>query len=75
MANLKHFRTAVLKAAVEGRLTAEWRKKNRPKETGPQLLTRILAERRHKWEEEQLAAFAKAGKHRRNGIDWHGRRR
>jgi type I restriction enzyme S subunit len=61
-ANLKRYRAAVLKAAVEGRLTAEWRKKNRPKETGPHLLTRILAERRHKWEEEQLAAFAKAGK-------------
>jgi type I restriction enzyme S subunit len=61
-ANLKRYRAAVLKAAVEGRLTAEWRKKNRPKETGQQLLTRIFAERRRKWEEEQLAAFAKAAK-------------
>lgn len=61
-ANLKRYRAAVLKAAVEGRLTAEWRKKNRPKETGRQLLARILGERRRKWEEEQLAAFAKAGK-------------
>jgi type I restriction enzyme S subunit len=61
-ANLKRYRAAVLKAAVEGRLTADWRKKNQPKETGPQLLARILAERRCKWEEEQLAAFAKAGK-------------
>lgn len=61
-ANLKRYRAAVLKAAVEGRLTAEWREKNPPKETGPQLLARILAERRSKWEQEQLAAFAKAGK-------------
>ena len=45
----------------QGRLTDEWRKE-RPKETGPELLTRILGERRHKWEEEQLATFAKAGK-------------
>lgn len=61
-ANLKRYRAAVLKAAVEGRLTADWRAKNPPKETGPQLLARILRERRRKWEEEQLASFAKAGK-------------
>ena len=61
-AKLKRYRAAVLKAAVEGRLTGEWQKKNRSKETGPQLLDRILKERRRKWEEEQLAAFAKAGK-------------
>lgn len=61
-ANLKRYRAAVLKAAVEGRLTVEWRAKNRPKETGPQLLARILAERRRKWEQAQRAAFAKAGK-------------
>ena len=61
-ANLKRYRAAVLKAAVEGRLTAAWRAKNPPKETGPQLLARILRERRRKWEEEQLAAFARAGK-------------
>lgn len=61
-ANLKRYRASVLKAAVEGRLTEEWRAKNRPKETGEQLLKRILHERRRKWEEEQLAAFAAAGK-------------
>lgn len=61
-ANLKRYRAAVLKAAVEGRLTAEWRTKNPPRETGPQLLARVLSERRRKWEEEQLAAFAKVGK-------------
>ena len=31
-------------------------------ETGPQLLERILKERRRNWEEDQLAAYAKAGK-------------
>jgi len=61
-AKLKRYRAAVLKAAVEGKLTAEWRKKNRAKETGQQLLDRILVERRRKWEEEQLAGFEKAGK-------------
>ncbi len=61
-ANLKRYRAAVLKAAVEGRLTAEWREKNRPNEAGPRLLARILAESRRKWEQDQIAAFAKAGK-------------
>ena len=61
-AKLKRYRAAVLKAAVEGKLTEEWRKKNRPKETGKQLLERILQERRRKWEEEQLASYEKAGK-------------
>ncbi len=61
-AKLKRYRAAVLKAAVEGKLTEEWRKKNRPTETGQQLLDRILQERRQKWEEEQLAAYEKAGK-------------
>ncbi len=61
-AKLKRYRAAVLKAAVEGKLTEAWRKKNRPKETGRQLLDRILRERRCKWEEEQLAAHEKAGK-------------
>jgi type I restriction enzyme S subunit len=61
-AKLKCYRAAVLKAAVEGKLTAEWRSQHPPKETGSQLLERILAERRCKWEEEQTAAYEKAGK-------------
>ena len=61
-ANLKRYRAAVLKAAVEGKLTAEWRKKNPATETGEQLLKRILAERRKKWEEDQLKTFAERGK-------------
>jgi type I restriction enzyme, S subunit len=61
-AKLKRYRAAVLKAAVEGKLTAEWRAKHPPKETASQLLDRILKERRRKWEETQLATYAKAGK-------------
>jgi len=61
-AKLKRYRAAVLKAAVEGKLTEEWRAKHPPKETASQLLERILKERRRKWEEAQLVAFAKAGK-------------
>ena len=49
-AKLKRYRAAVLKAAVEGKLTEEWRAKHPPKETASQLLERILKERRRKWE-------------------------
>jgi len=61
-ANLKRYRASVLKSAVEGKLTAEWRAKNPPKESGAQLLERILQERRAKWEETQLAKFKAQGK-------------
>jgi type I restriction enzyme S subunit len=43
---LEAYRRAVLKAAVTGELTREWREKNAPNETGADLLDRILAERR-----------------------------
>ncbi|MBN2296869.1 MAG: restriction endonuclease subunit S [Pirellulales bacterium] len=55
--NLKRYRASVLKAAVEGRLTAAWRAENPPKEPARQLLARILKERRRRWEEQQLAAY------------------
>ncbi|MCC7463958.1 MAG: restriction endonuclease subunit S [Gammaproteobacteria bacterium] len=61
-AKLKHYRAAVLKAAVEGSLTAQWRHEHPATETADALLTRILAERRRRWEEAQLAKFEKAGK-------------
>ena len=48
---LGQYRQSLLKAAVDGSLTAEGREKNRPKESGAQLLERILAERRKRWEE------------------------
>lgn len=59
---LKHYRAAVLKAAVEGALTAEWRAQQPATEPASALLTRILAERRRRWEEAQLKKFKEAGK-------------
>ena len=50
-ANLKRYKAAVLKAAVEGKLTEQWRKNHPDVEPADQLLKRILAERRAKWEE------------------------
>lgn len=59
---LEQYRQSLLKAAVEGTLTADWRTQNPPAETGEQLLQRILRERRVRWEVRQLAKFAKQGK-------------
>lgn len=59
---LAQYRQSLLKAAVEGTLTAEWRAKHTPTETGAQLLERILAERRARWEARQLAKFKEQGK-------------
>lgn len=59
---LAQYRQSLLKSAVEGALTVEWRAKNSPKESGAQLLDRILKERRARWEAKQLAKFAEQGK-------------
>ncbi|MDZ4349854.1 MAG: restriction endonuclease subunit S [Xanthomonadaceae bacterium] len=59
---LAQYRQSLLKAAVEGVLTAEWRANNPPTETGAQLLQRILQERRARWEARQLAKFKEQGK-------------
>ncbi len=59
---LAQYRQSLLKAAVEGALTAEWRATNKPTETGAQLLERILQERRARWEAKQLAKFKEQGK-------------
>lgn len=59
---LAQYRQSLLKAAVEGALTAEWREKHPPQETGAQLLERILTERRQRWETQQLAKFKAQGK-------------
>ena len=48
-ANLKRYKAAVLKAAVEGKLTEDWRKQHPNVEPASKLLERILAERRAKW--------------------------
>src|SRR6266700_924628 len=46
---LKRYRAAVLKAAVEGKLTEAWRAEHPATEPASKLLERILAERRAKW--------------------------
>ena len=59
---LAQYRQSLLKAAVEGALTAAWRTQHQPTETGAQLLQRILQVRRARWEARQLAKFAEQGK-------------
>jgi type I restriction enzyme S subunit len=62
--NLSRYRAAVLHAAVTGRLTEAWRKEHgTPREPGPQLLERILVERRRQWEQRTLAKYERDGKH------------
>ena len=64
--NLERYRASVLKAAVEGRLVpteAELaRKEGRSYEPASVLLKRILAERRRRWEEAELAKLKAKGK-------------
>lgn len=60
-ASLKRYRTALLKVAVEGKLTKAWRTKNPNIESASRLLERILKERRRRWEEEQRAAYERKG--------------
>ena len=63
---LAQYRQSLLKAAVEGRLTETWRAQHgntsASEESGAQLLTRILRERRARWEAKQLAKFEAQGK-------------
>ena len=60
-AKLAQYRAAVLKAAVDGTLTAAWRAEHPNTEPATKLLERILAERRRRWEEEQLRKFKAKG--------------
>jgi len=48
-ANLKRYKASVLKAAVEGKLTEDWRKAHPNVEPARKLLERILVERRAKF--------------------------
>lgn len=63
---LAQYRQSLLKAAVEGALTADWRaaraRSGEPQESGADLLQRILTERRARWEAKQLAKYAEQGK-------------
>jgi type I restriction enzyme S subunit len=58
---LELYRASVLKAAVEGALTAEWRAENPNIEPASQLLDRIRAERRRRWEADQIARYRAKG--------------
>ena len=59
---LKLYRASVLKAAVEGALTADWRAQHPHTEPAIELLERILVERRRRWEEGQLRKFEERGR-------------
>ncbi|MDR7069150.1 type I restriction enzyme S subunit [Pseudoxanthomonas japonensis] len=60
---LAQYRQSLLKAAVEGTLTADWRAaQGKSKETGAKLLQRILKERRARWEQKQLTKFEEQDK-------------
>jgi type I restriction enzyme S subunit len=61
-ANLKRYKASILKAAVEGKLTEEWRKNHPDVESAEILLDRILTERRKKWEQVELAKKKAKGK-------------
>jgi len=58
---LTQYRASLLKTAVDGTLSAEWRQKHPPTEPGTQLLKRILDERRRLWEKQQLRKFREKG--------------
>lgn len=60
---LNQYRQTLLKSAVEGTLTKEWREEKAHKitETGEQLLARILKERRARWEKQKIEEFGSKG--------------
>ncbi len=59
---LEEFRQSVLAAAFRGDLTADWRAAHPNVEPASELLARIRAERRRRWEEAELAKYEAAGK-------------
>ncbi|MHB8789967.1 MAG: restriction endonuclease subunit S [Desulfobulbaceae bacterium] len=67
---VRQYRQAVLKAAVTGELTRQWREQNRDRlESGEALLARILAARRAAWEKTELQKMAAKGIKPKND-DW-----
>jgi len=67
---VQHYRQSVLKAAVTGELTREWREKHAGElESGESLLTRILEARRKAWEKSELDKMRAKGQ-RPVGNDW-----
>lgn len=69
-ANLNRYKASVLKAAVEGKLTEEWRKEHPDVEPTSELLKRILTERRKKWEEEYIKKYREAHGHVPKDDSW-----
>jgi type I restriction enzyme S subunit len=69
-ANLKRYKASVLKAAVEGALTEEWRRKNPDVEPATELLKRLLVERRRKWEEDYVNKYVAAHGHVPKDDSW-----
>ncbi|XXX76538.1 restriction endonuclease subunit S [Sorangium sp. So ce134] len=59
---LDRFRQAVLEAAFRGDLTADWREQNPDVEPAAELLKRIRAERRRRWEEAELSKMRAKGR-------------
>lgn len=71
-AKLKVYRQSLLKAAVTGELTAEWRQTARacadsPRTTGAELVDSALIQRRRHWEQRQRQKSARQGKQLRSG--------
>lgn len=58
-AGVETYRKSLLKAAVTGELTADWRSDNPPQESGAELLHRILTERRARWDADPKNARKK----------------
>lgn len=74
-AALARYRKSVLKAAVTGDLTADWRAANKDRlEPADKLLTRILAARREAWEKAERAKLKAQGKSPK-GEEWRKRYR
>jgi type I restriction enzyme S subunit len=61
---LKKYRQAVLKAAVSGELTRDWRERHKGeiRESGAELLQRVLKSRRQVWEAAELVKLRAKGK-------------
>ncbi|WP_372719362.1 restriction endonuclease subunit S [Novipirellula sp.] len=67
---LEQFRQSVLRAAFSGRLTADWREAHQDVEPATELLSRIRTQRRHRWEQSELAKYeAKAKQPPKNWQD------
>src|SRR5258706_4144497 len=70
---VKSYRQSVLKAAVTGELTREWREKHKSElESGDTLLKRILKSNREAWETAELDKMKAKGERPANG-NWKAR--